>query len=831
MDRRYTPIILCLILAVLATVPGCTKKNKPANKSVATSIAPDTLSTAVDTQELILPDVGFLPPPLSGAPEIEPKEVTTRAKESLVPVTEKVLVHEPAPEVADIEFYFENADLDLFIKQISDLYNVTFITDDSINPLPAGAKSIRGNKISFKTQDPLTKREAWNLFNTFLQIAGFTVIDDPNPRIKRIVTLEASRKSPLPAFIGTSPSLLPDSDQMIRYVYFVENTALETLQAVIEPLRSPASGFAVLKEIKAFVLTDRSYNIRSLMNIVKELDKVTMPQAMSVLKLKRADAHDVKKLYEALAQMDEKSLQNQRFFPGRRTPSTHYFPENIGIFAEPRTNSLILLGPEDAIKRIEDFIIKNVDVELSQPYSPLHVVQLRYADAKTVSDIMNEVTKFGATTEAGKAGGVRGGDKYLKPIVFIPEPETNRVVVKGDYDDFIKARDIILKLDEPQPQVAIEVLILAVNVSNTKQLGAQLRSREPGSEGLMGTAAKFQTSGLFNTRGIVENPNGTGINRLLGNLLNLVTGASAGNTIISLGDSLNVWAVVQALETVSNTQILSNPFLVATNKTKATVSLGETRRIITGQIVGTQTVNTFGDAAANLVLNVTPQINSDGMIILDIVVELSQFIGAADPSGNNAERITRKIVTKTIVTNNEVLALGGIIQNITSDSVSKVPILGDIPIIGWLFKNKTHNVNKENLLILLTPRIIEPISEVGLGEYTHAHINDYSDAINSMQVGFEKRDPIHRWFFNSKTPTSDRAPDQFIFKNQATMPENSLPTNRVEKGVTLPYMVTNTTDAKPIAAIKTANNSAPVRKAKKSLIEQIGTEHVAEVRA
>ena len=97
------------------------------------------------------------------------------------------------------------------------------------------------------------------------------------------------------------------------------------------------------------------------------------------------------------------------------------------MFAEPRTNSLILLGPQDAIKRIEDFITQSVDVDLSQPYSPLHVLPFRYADAKTVADIMNKVTKFGATTEAGKSGGVRGGDKYIKPITFTPEPETNRI--------------------------------------------------------------------------------------------------------------------------------------------------------------------------------------------------------------------------------------------------------------------------------------------------------------------------------------------------------------------------------------------------------------------
>ncbi len=191
----------------------------------------------------------------------------------------------------------------------------------------------------------------------------------------------------------------------------------------------------------------------------------------------------------------------------------------------------------------------------------------------------------------------------MKPITFTPEFETNRLIIKGDYEDFLRAKEIISELDAPQPQVAIEVLLLSVSLNDKKQLGAQMRSREPGSEGLAGTNVKYQTSGLFGTGQIVTNPNGNGVNRLLGNLLNLVSnGIAAGNTIISLGDSLNVWAIIQALQTASNVQVLANPFLIATNKAKAVVSLGEVRRVTTGTIIGgsnTQT-NTYGDAPAEL---------------------------------------------------------------------------------------------------------------------------------------------------------------------------------------------------------------------------------------
>lgn len=776
--NRKSVIFTLWLLVLVSIFPGCGgKRNQKQNKPSKTDAS---LQTSIDVpmsfDEDKLVRMGITTEPelilnkeTENRPEISAETQSSNGDKtspgSQDPVLKEAELKIKEMDEPAIEFNFENADLEMLINQISELFDITFIADDSITPMLQGARSVRGNKISFKTQRTLTKREAWNLFITFLDIAGFTAISEGNPRIRRIVTVEAARKSPLPAYIGVPASTLPDNDEMVRFVYFVDNAALDTIRAVVEALRSPSSSLVILQEMKAFVLTDKAYNIKSLMNIVYELDKVTMPQAMSVLKLRRADAKEVKQLYDSLAQVDEKSLQQQRFFPGRKLPSNHYFSEQVSVFAEPRTNSLILLGPADSIKRLEDFIMQSVDTELTVPYSPLHVLPLKYADATTIANIMNEVTKFGASTEAGKAGGVRGGDKYLKPITFTPEPETNRIVVKGDYEDFLKAKEVILELDAPQPQVAIEVLLLGVTLNERKQLGAQIRTNEPGEQGLFGQNVTYQTSGLFGTETIEQSTNGNGVNRLLGNLLNLVSsGVTPGNTIVSLGDSLSVWAIIQALQTASNVQVLANPFLIATNKTKALVSLGEVRRVITGTIVGTTDVNTFGDAPAKLEVAITPQINSDGMIILDIVVSLSQFVGVANPE--NAVRTVREIKTKAIVTNKEVIALGGLVQNNIEDSQTKVPILGDIPILGWLFKNKQKVDTKSNLLVLISSRIIEPNSDEDIIRFTQNHITDYTDTANEMVYPSERRDPVNRWFF-APPALNESVTDEFIYRRQA----------------------------------------------------------------
>lgn len=727
-------------------------------------------------------------------------DITADTEKGTHSTQEKVTAEHAAPPIEDepsIEFNFEDADLETLLNQISELFDLTFITDDAISPMPQNpmVKSIKKNRITFKTHSLLTKKEAWDIFLAFLEISGFTVINEANPKLKRVVTLELAKKSPLAAYIGTSPADLPTNDELIRYVYFVENADLKTIMGVVDSLKSPNAPAIVLQELKAFLITDKAYNIKSLMNIVKELDKLTMPQAMSVLKLKRGEAREIEQLYKSLAGTTEKDLAQQRFFQGRKAPASSYFPDNVGIFAEPRTNSLILLGPADSIKRIEDFITQSIDVDLPQSYSPLNTMDLKYANAETVAGIMNKVTQFNANSEAGKTGGVRNGDKYMKPIVFIPEKETNRIVIKGDYEDFLKAKEVIQQLDAPQPQVAIEVLLLAVSLNTNQQLGTQLRSRVPGTEGLLGNA-KFQTSGLFGTSTVMTNPNGPGVDRLLGNLLNLVSsGVAAGNTIISLGDSLNVWAIVSALQTASNVQVLANPFLIATNKTKASVSLGEVRRVTTGTIIGATTpVDTYGDAPAELKVEITPQINSDGMIVLDITVELTQFVGEANP--NNAVRTKREIKTKTIVTDKEVLALGGLIQNNINTVVSKVPVLGDIPLVGWLFKNEQKTSSKSNLLILISSRIVEPDSDQALTAFTNTHIADYTDTRNEMYTTNSTRDPINRWFFDQKN-ANENATDEFVYRQQRETEEKK----KDHIDIVTPIAHHSSTERKPTMAV------------------------------
>lgn len=769
-----------------------TEQQRPINKRVASHMNLDAYQEEQKNNHRLMMQATTAPN-TAGMPQLQEKieKSSVQYDEPLVepqkPAAPDVAAQPvkipPAPpsedeeeEEGNIELNFENAGLENFAKQIEDIFEVTFITDDALSPLPQGKKAIKSNKITFKTNQPLSKKETWNLFVTFLDLAGFAIRPQADPKIYCITSIEAARKSPLPTFIGVDYSLLPDTDDLIRYVYFLENASTETIINVVNPLRSSSSqGLIELKEHKGFILTDKSYNIKTLMTIVKELDKVSVPESMSILKLRNADAKQVQDLYKELLPKEE---PGSRFFT-KKQPTSLFFPENTRIIADARTNTLILLGPTNSIKKIEQFIIKYIDVELDQAYSPLYTYQLKYADATTIAEVMTALTAFGKETEAGKYGGVRGVDQYMQPMAFIPEKETNKLVIKGHYEDYLKAKKVIDQLDAKQPQAAIEVLIATVDLTNTKSLGAQVRSKVPGPNGLLGNNIKFQTSGLYGSSTVVTNPDPTtGADRLLGNLVNLVTGAIPGTSLLTLGtDAFGVWGIFQALQTVTDAEVVSNPFILATNNAKATVAIGQQRRIVTAEVVaGSTTQNAFDADDAKLEVTITPQINSDGMIGLTITITINEFTNPIDQT--DATQNTRTISTNAIVANKEVLALGGLIRNNTQIVESKVPILGDIPILGWFFKNKKKTLTKNSLLVLISTRIIESQKGDEIKAFTRDHIADYQSTIDSMDYAYGERDPIDRLFFQDKAMRAQKTVEGLIFERHQKKQEQQTMTTQ-----------------------------------------------------
>jgi general secretion pathway protein D len=657
-----------------------------------------------------------------------------------------------------IEFLFDNAELATLIQYVEQKFNVTFITDDIIQPMTPGGKSILGTKISFRTHKPLNKKDAWNLFVAFLDMAGLAQVPGPNKNTYRLLPSQDPKspqsvsRAPLPTFIGVDPSLVPNNDTRVRYVYFVENASIDTIRNVLDTMKSTsAPQLLLLPELNAIIITDKAANVRSMLNIVKELDQANMPESLAVVRLKRMDATKAAQLYDALTKKDTPSFA-ARVLGARKQATTEYFAEGARVIPEPRTNSLVILGSRDSIKKIVDFVTTIIDKKDQLPGVPLYIYPLKFLDADSVASILQQATQFQAGTDAAKAGGVRDGDKYLKPMTITAEKTTNSIVINADYDDYSKVYELLKKLDVEQPQVALKVFLLSVDLTDNMGFGTQIRDKKPGVNGLIGNNTNFQTSGLNGSSpgAVVENTTGPGATRLLGDLITLASGiTSIGSTVVSLGsDAFGVWGMLNMLETHARTTLLANPFLVTTHKFPAQFSIGQKRYVVTSQVFSTTgPQNTFGYVDANLTIQITPQISKDGLVTLDTKVIVDQFLNA-NPNSQDGNRTSKRLETSVTVADNEVLALGGLIQETTTEAETRVPILGSIPLLGWFFKNKTKTLQKTSLLILIAPEIIKPVNIDVADRFTQSKVVDAKDLLGELRSATDMRDPVHRWLFH-----------------------------------------------------------------------------------
>lgn len=679
-----------------------------------------------------------------------------------------------------IEFEFEDAELSSFIQYIADRFELTFILDDDIKPTPKGGKDVLGTKISFRTHKPLTKKDAWAVFLKFLDMSGLTVVPGPahnvyliNPNTSDAASPLSLAKTPLPTFIGTNPEMLPDNDTYIRYVYFVRDASLDVIKSVLDSMKSAnAPSLIMVPEVRGIIITDKAYNIKTMLSVTNELDTVTMPETMTIIKLKRTDAKKAAALYQSLVKEEGAETLASRLLGGRKAQTLTYFSPGARVIPEPRTNTLIVLGTEEAVQKIEQFIVKEVDKSIEKPYSPIHIYTLKNVKAKSIALVLSAAVKFQVDSDAAKAGGVRDGDKFFQPISIVAEESGNRLIITAAYEDYLKLHEILEKIDVEQPQVAIKVLIVGIDVTDSKEFGTQIRNKKPGVDGLLGENINFQTSGLGGITPVVENTVGGGATRLLGNLVKLATNVANGgagvasSSFLTLGsDCYGVWGIFRLLQSYARTNVIANPFLITTNNYPAQISLGETRRIQAATTVGAggQQTRSFVDLKANLSVSITPQISYEGFITLDVVITDNTFNSIDQENGN---RIEREIRTSVLLANNEVLALGGIIKDTFSETESKVPILGDLPWVGWLFKNKEKTVLRSSILILITPEIIPSNDDKISNEITATMLKDTRDTMTFTYNHAKAVDPVHRWFFKDQKDEGDVMLDEYINKER-----------------------------------------------------------------
>jgi len=636
-------------------------------------------------------------------------------------------LEESKEEAHDIYLNFENADLASFVDYMAEIKKLNVIPD----------KGLEGAKVSLTIRQPLTIDEAWEVFLTVLETSGFSIVKVGE--VHKIIPKDKKLTEPLPSYFNVPIEQLPDSDITIRYVVFLTNIQVGDIQQLLESMLSTPNSIIPQPDMNAFIITDKSNNIKSAIKLIQELDSMGLPEEVTVMKLKQVNAADAKELLEALIKKpDQNPLA--RLLGKQEKGSSEYFSPSTRIISEPRTNSLILLGNRESIQKIIDFIAEHIDTAVKEAESPLHIYELQHIDAGQVRDLLKEVTTTQLDSATGQAaakyGSIRGGVKYFRQMNFQVDRDGNRLIVSSiDKQDWELLRKTIHDLDKPQPLCAVETLFVAVNSNDMKELGGMTRNKKHGQ---IGKNIDFQSAQL-STEDALELDDSNKPISLLGNLLSELA-LGIGRTALTFGKKTNIWSIFRMFKRHTNASIMTQPFITIANKKEATISVGETRTIVGEDAAGQQA---FKQVKASTDLIVTPQINLDGVIRLNIKLNVNEF---TDTEGNTES--VRELITDVTVADGQVLVLGGFVQTKVTESKGKTPLLGDIPILGWFFKNKSKTIDKQFIFIFMAPTIIKPRQSPGMNLYTkmklHQATNDIEDSIETRRT----TDPIHNWFFN-----------------------------------------------------------------------------------
>lgn len=699
-------------------------------------------------------------------------------------------------------FQFENKDLVDVINLIAAEKGVNIVLPQKP---PIDEKDKPTTKITFHVQEKMTIDEAWTLLYTILDVAGYTI--KPQGDMFAIIRLpekpEALIGEPMPTFIGTAFDDLPDGDVRIRFVHYLANMKVPVsapgagmqggseLQAILNHILPPNAKFLTDANANALILVGKADDIKGAMAVINQLDKGGFQEKMEIVKLKHTTASTVSKLFtdqilKPLAPVGP-PMRNDT-----RKPGETYFAPNTRIIDEPRTNSLIVVGRAQAVDRIKDFIETYIDLEPDSGKSILHTYTLLYLDAQQMVTVLNTMLASESsggtgqsTTEKVQGGPERFFDKVIimsdKPDGSQPNSDDksaskyqysggNKLIVAARNDDWKRIRGLLEQLDKPSPQVFIEVLIADITLDDVRQLGQQARNKN----GCLPSQINLQSAQL--NVPIVDNSVYPGT--IAGNLLeqtsligtdgkkvtsNLAALAAPGSAVISFNDNDGeTWSLLKLLRSFGATKIISHPHVVSVNNRPASISSGETRLVVGEASLGTQAANIKQDPIkAELKVVITPRISPDKVINLNVDITINTFANNTIALGTNTI-LTREVHTNANVRNKSILALGGLITNETDDIETETPLLAQIPLIGWFFKNRRSRGLKENLTVFISPTIIMPNLRGGI----HQHAKDYIGLAKQYATegsNFDSlRDPVTRWFFGTETVEAAEEMDEFV---------------------------------------------------------------------
>jgi len=571
---------------------------------------------------------------------------------------------------------FKGADIRAVISSIAEVTGKNFIVDPRVK-----------GKVTLISNRAMGKDEIYKVFLSILEVHGYTAV--PSGKAIKIVPDADAKHSAMPFVSSRQPG---KGDEAVTRVIEIEHVTAAQLVPILRPLVPPQGHLAAYPQSNVLIISDRAANIARLVKIIKRIDQPSSGE-IEIVPLENAVASDLVRVLTSLRQQ-----------AGKKNPKA----SKPMLVADERTNS-ILIGGERAERLQLRAIISHLDTP-SEVVGDTHVIYLRYAKAK---DLVPVLTGVGKTKNTGKGKGAKAtaAPSSRQPFDIQADESTNALVITAAPTVFRSLKSVIAQLDVRRAQVMVEAIIAEVSSDRAAELGVQWLFDGSGGDNPVGAinfgSGNSSISGLAQgaARAASSGAGGAAALSAIGSGVTIGLGQFSSGTF-------NFAGLIRALEGDGITNVLSTPNLVTMDNEEAEIFVGQELSIPTGAFANaggaTSSVNpftTFERKQVGIRLKVKPQINEGDAIRLDIEQTVDGIAGGAAGAGDIITS-ERSIKTSVLVDDGKMLVLGGLIKDDLVETEQKVPLLGDIPLLGALFRYTSVKKVKTNLMVFLRPTIL-----------------------------------------------------------------------------------------------------------------------------
>jgi general secretion pathway protein D len=603
---------------------------------------------------------------------------TLTAAQATQPYDANVLTDEPPyskpvrlpvldqPGMSDelISLNFEQTDIRTVLKTIGDITGVNFVIDDSVQ-----------GTVTVLSPSKIRLAEVYEVLESILEVKGYAAI--PSGNFVKIVPRAEAVKRNLDVRIGADPAGIPENDQLVTQIIPLKFADASEVSQIIKPLLRSDSNLSTYPRTNSVIITDTSANINHIARIIQKLDVAGSQEHVAVIPLKYASAQVIsEQIIRIIDKTKAASPQGASRQPGQIETS-------VKILPDARTNSLVVVANAQETKTVEE-LVAQLDVQQPSNTGNVHVVYLKNATAKETAESLKAALSNLRIT---------GSIESTQNIQVTADEGTNALIITASPQDFEVISQIVEKLDIVREQVLVEMIIMEASEDKLSEIGVDWATLDKAVAG--------------SVRGFAATNFGPRVDFISHDFEGLSVGAWKGS-------STNIGAIINALEKESGVNILSTPRITTSNHHKAKIIVGENIPFVTQSRItedanplNPTVIKSFDYKDVGITMEITPHISQGGLVRLEISSEFTKLIEDVTTLSTDTPT-TAKRTAQTVVSMNSgsTVVIGGLIRDDKVVIEKKIPLLGDIPLLGNLFKYKKDRVQKTNLLIFITPHVL-----------------------------------------------------------------------------------------------------------------------------